>query len=64
MKAVVDDKIPYIRQAIESVADEVTYLPGREISRRDVADADVLIVRTRTRAWLAGANDSHGHHRL
>ena len=49
MKAVVDDKIPYIRQAIESVADEVTYLPGREISRRDVADADVLIVRTRTR---------------
>lgn len=49
MKAVVDDKIPYIRQAIESVADEVTYLPGREISRRDVSDADVLIVRTRTR---------------
>ena len=49
MKAVVDDKIPYIREAIEGVMDCVVYLPGNQISRSDLLDADVLIVRTRTR---------------
>ncbi len=49
MKAIVDDKIPYIRPAIEELVDEVQFLPGAEITARDVRDADVLIVRTRTK---------------
>lgn len=49
MKAIVDDKIPYIRGQIEQLADEVTYLTGSAISCGDVRDADVLIIRTRTR---------------
>ncbi len=49
MKAVVDDKIPFIRPALEELMDEVVYLTGSEITAADVRDADVLIVRTRTR---------------
>ncbi|MBQ0049452.1 MAG: 4-phosphoerythronate dehydrogenase [Bacteroidales bacterium] len=49
MKIVVDDKIPYIQGQIERLADEVLYLPGAAITADDVRDADVLIVRTRTR---------------
>lgn len=48
MKAIVDDKIPYIRGKIEQLVDEVVYLPGASISAADVRDADILIVRTRT----------------
>lgn len=49
MKVIVDDKIPFIREAIEQIADEVVYRKGKEISAADVADADALIIRTRTR---------------
>ncbi len=49
MKVIVDDKIPYIRRVITSLVDEVVFLPGREITAKDVKDADALIVRTRTR---------------
>ncbi|MBO4452169.1 MAG: 4-phosphoerythronate dehydrogenase [Bacteroidaceae bacterium] len=49
MKAIVDDKIPYIRGQIEQLADEVTYLAGSAISSEDVRNADILIIRTRTR---------------
>lgn len=49
MKVVVDAKIPYIREALAQVADEVVCLPGAAIGREDVRDADALIVRTRTR---------------
>ena len=49
MKAVIDDKIPFIKGKIESLVDDVVYLPGGEIGRSVVADADILIVRTRTR---------------
>ncbi len=48
MKAVVDKYIPYIREPLESLVDEVVYVPGSSITPRDVRDADVLIVRTRT----------------
>ncbi len=48
MKIVVDDKIPYIREKLALLADEVVYLPGAEISADDVRNADALIVRTRT----------------
>lgn len=49
MKAIIDDKIPFIKGKIERLVDEVKYLPGAKISAEDVRDADVLIVRTRTR---------------
>lgn len=49
MRAVVDDKIPYIQGQIERLVDEVAYLPGSAITKDDVRDADILIVRTRTR---------------
>ena len=49
MKIVVDDKIPYIRETLEQLADEVVYKKGLEIGPEDVKDVDALIVRTRTR---------------
>lgn len=48
IRVVADDKIPFLKGALEGVA-RVTYLPGAEISRKDVLDADALITRTRTR---------------
>ena len=49
MKVIVDHKIPYIKEAIGRIADEVVYLPGAEFTKEAVKDADALIVRTRTR---------------
>ena len=49
MKIVVDDKIPYIREKLALLADEVVALRGAEITADDVHDADALVVRTRTR---------------
>lgn len=57
MKIVADDKIPFLRGALEPFA-EVIYLPGSEISSEDVKDADALLIRTRTRcdnALLSGS---------
>lgn len=48
MKIVIDEKIPFIKGVFEPWAD-VVYSPGRSIDARMVADADALIVRTRTR---------------
>ena len=48
MKVIVDNKIPYIKEAIEKIADEVIFLPGNSITKERVKDADALIVRTRT----------------
>ena len=48
MKIVVDDKIPYIRETICQLADEVVFLSGASITAADVKEADVLVVRTRT----------------
>lgn len=49
MKVVVDNKIPFIKEAIEKIADQVVYLPGKEFTPSAVKDADALIIRTRTR---------------
>lgn len=49
MKVIVDDKIPYIKEALASIADEVVYVPGKDFTPQLVKDADALIVRTRTR---------------
>jgi erythronate-4-phosphate dehydrogenase len=47
MKIIIDDKIPYIKGALESVA-EVIYLPGSKTTPEIVKDADGIITRTRT----------------
>ena len=60
MKIVVDDKIPYIREAIEKLGFDVTYCRGNEF--RDCSaldDAEALIIRTRTKCdeqLLSGTN--------
>ena len=48
MKVIVDNKIPYIKESIERIADEVVFLPGSDFTKDAVKDADALIVRTRT----------------
>jgi erythronate-4-phosphate dehydrogenase len=45
---VADDRIPFLRGVLEPYAD-VAYLPGAKITRGDVADADAILTRTRTR---------------
>ncbi|MCF0243699.1 MAG: 4-phosphoerythronate dehydrogenase [Bacteroidaceae bacterium] len=49
MKIVCDSKIPYIRETLEGIADEVVFLHATDIKKADLTDADALIVRTRTR---------------
>lgn len=49
MKIIIDNKIPFIREAASQIADEVIYLPGNAFTPQAVRDADALIVRTRTR---------------
>ena len=58
MKIVVDDKIPYIQPALHQLAEEVVAKAGSAITSDDVREADILIVRTRTRcnrALLSGS---------
>jgi erythronate-4-phosphate dehydrogenase len=47
MKVVIDKDIPFIKGVLEKYA-HVTYMPGSAISKKDVVDADALIIRTRT----------------
>jgi erythronate-4-phosphate dehydrogenase len=47
MKIIIDDKIPYIKGALEGVS-EVIYLPGSKTTPEIVRDANALITRTRT----------------
>ena len=49
MRVVVDDKIPYIREALSLMGVDAVYAPGSRIDNAIVSDADALIVRTRTR---------------
>ena len=49
MKIVLDDKIPYIREAMTALGVDARYVKGADISAADVHDADALVVRTRTR---------------
>ena len=48
MKIIVDNKIPYIKEAVEKIADKVIYVPGKDFTPELVRDADALIIRTRT----------------
>jgi len=56
MRIVADENIPYVREAFAGLG-EVRTLPGRGIATSDIADADILLVRSITRvdaALLAG----------
>ncbi|MDA3879412.1 MAG: 4-phosphoerythronate dehydrogenase PdxB [Prolixibacteraceae bacterium] len=58
MKIVADNKIPYLKGALESFA-EVVYLPGKETTPDVVKNADAIITRTRTKcneALLKGSS--------
>jgi erythronate-4-phosphate dehydrogenase len=48
MKIVADDKIPFLKGILEPYAD-IIYLPGKDITKDIVKDADALLIRTRTR---------------
>ena len=47
IKIVADNKIPFLEGALDGVA-RMVYLPGAEISREHLLEADALITRTRT----------------
>ena len=48
MKFIIDSAIPFVKGVFEPYA-EVVYRPGESFSREEVADADMLIIRTRTK---------------
>ena len=48
MKIIIDNKIPFIKEAVQRIADEVACVPGKDFTPELVRDADALIVRTRT----------------
>ena len=48
MKIVIDEKIPYIKDALNSMGHSVVALPGAGITRDALAGAQALFVRTRT----------------
>ena len=48
MKIIIDNKIPFIKEAVQRIADEVVYVPGKDFTPELIRDADALIVRTRT----------------
>lgn len=52
IKIVSDDKIPFLKGTLEPFA-EIKYLAGSKITAHDVADADALITRTRTKCNAA-----------
>lgn len=49
MKILVDNKIPYIHEAIRLISDDVEYLSANDFTSESVKNADVLIIRTRTK---------------
>lgn len=49
MKIVCDDKIPYIQGPLQELADTLVVKPGKDITPEDVRDANIIVVRTRTR---------------
>lgn len=49
MKVVIDEKIPYLREALTAMGVDVVALPGDAIDNGDLVDAEALFVRTRTK---------------
>ena len=44
MKIVIDEKIPYLKDALQKMGYDVVAKPGIDIDSSDVADADALFV--------------------
>ncbi len=57
VRIIADDKIPFLRGALENIAD-IVYLPGSKISATDVKNADALLIRTRTKCNASLLNGS------
>ncbi len=58
MKIVADDKIPFLKGALDQYA-EVLYVPGKQINTEMLRNADALLIRTRTKCTenlLEGTN--------
>lgn len=71
MKIIADDKIPFLKGALEPFG-EVKYIPGQKTTAADVKDADAIITRTRTKCnasllegssvrFIATATIGHDH---
>ena len=58
MNVVIDEKIPYLKDALEAMGHKVLSKPGVAINASDVADAEALFVRTRTRCDASLLNGS------
>jgi erythronate-4-phosphate dehydrogenase len=48
IRIIADDKIPFLKGVLEPFAD-ITYLPGKHITREAAMNADALLIRTRTK---------------
>lgn len=48
MKVIVDNKIPYIDNALKSITHDIVYADGKDFTPELIKDADALIIRTRT----------------
>jgi len=48
IRIIADENIPFLKGVLEPYAD-INYLPGSQINRNSISDADALLVRTRTR---------------
>lgn len=48
MKIIIDNKIPFINEAMEKITHDVVYASGGDFTSALVQDADALIIRTRT----------------
>jgi len=58
IRIVADDKIPFLNGVLDRYAN-ITYMPGSMINREHIANADALIIRTRTKCTpglLEGTN--------
>lgn len=67
-----DDKIPFLRDVLETKNAKVTYLPGGNIKKDNAKNSDALIIRTRTKCdkklldntkvrFIASATIGHDH---
>ncbi len=58
MKIVIDEKIPFLKDALSKMGHNVTALQGNKISKNDLRDAEALFVRTRTKCDSALLDDT------
>lgn len=57
IKVIADDKIPFLKGILEPYAD-IRYLPGKQISKEILINADALLIRTRTKCTRSLLKDT------